>query len=120
MSKGYRLSLWDVANGILAALLVITLAGGPRRLPPDWLVQQTWSMHYAEPDGRPISTNFIFQTFKAREQFGPFIHEHHWFGPPTIEMPVLPGKSALSGKQLLPETPALPANHKLLYGTYVE
>jgi len=120
MSKGYRLSLWDVANGILAAWLVITLAGGPRRLPPDWLVQQTWSMHYAEPDGRPISTNFIFQTFKAREQFGPFIHEYHWFGPPTIEMPVLPGKSALSGKQLLPETPVLPANHKLLYGTYVE
>ena len=114
MSARYRFSLWDVANGILAALLLITLVGGPRRLPPDWLTPQTWSLRWEGPDGKPLSTNFIFQTFRAREKFGPFLHEYHWFGRPTIDMPVLPDTKLPS------EIQVPPGEHKRLLGTFVE
>lgn len=120
MNPRYRPSFWGIANGILAVWLVITLVGGPRRLAPDWMTLQTWSMHWEGPDGRPLSTNFIFQTSKPRQEFGPFLHEYHWFGPPTIEMPVPPNTRVLKRMPVLPEPPASPTEHNRLLGKFVE
>src|ERR1700689_4345070 len=98
MSTRFLQSPWNVTNSVLAALLVLTAFGGPRRLPPDGLLLQTWSMHWVGPDGKPQSENFTIQTFNPRQEFGPFLHEYHWFGPPTMEPPVMPGSNRLIGR----------------------
>jgi len=98
MSARFRISPWDLANSVLAALLLVTVVGGPRRLPPEGMLLQTWSMHWEGPDGKRVSDDFNVQTFNPRHEFDPFLHEYHWFGSATMEPPPLPGRNRLVGR----------------------
>jgi len=79
--------IWNTAISFLALSLLVTAVAGPRRLPPESLFPQTWSMHWEGSGGQRLSEDFEIHEANPRYQFGPFLHEYHWFGLPTVELP---------------------------------